>query len=61
MKGLFLEFSKIKEDRSMNKEGCGLGLIVCKRLAVVLGGDVAVISERGKGSTFSVTIKDNEK
>ena len=36
--------------------GTGLGLTISKRLASLLGGDITVVSELGKGSEFRLTI-----
>lgn len=36
--------------------GTGIGLAVSRRLAKNMGGDIAVTSEQGKGSTFTLTI-----
>jgi signal transduction histidine kinase len=36
--------------------GSGLGLSICRRLATLLGGDVGVSSEPGRGTTFTATI-----
>ncbi|HTO86358.1 MAG TPA: ATP-binding protein [Thermoanaerobaculia bacterium] len=37
------------------KEGTGLGLVISRNFARLMGGDVTVGSERGHGSTFTVT------
>jgi two-component system sensor histidine kinase/response regulator len=37
--------------------GSGLGLIISKRLANLMGGDVGVVSQEGRGSTFWATVR----
>ena len=54
---LFTAFKKIKENRNLNKMGCGLGLTLSKNLAKALGGDITVESEIGKGTIFSLILK----
>ena len=53
---IFEDFVQVDSPIQKRLRGTGLGLSLCKRLAGLLGGDVAVRSELGKGSTFSVTI-----
>jgi signal transduction histidine kinase len=53
---IFEEFEQVNagpRGDSMNR-GTGLGLPISRRLARLLGGDVTVTSELGRGSTFSV-------
>lgn len=44
-------------DASRSSEGNGLGLALVKKVIDVLGGEISVHSESGKGSTFSILLK----
>jgi signal transduction histidine kinase len=54
--GLFNDFVQVASPLQRRFRGTGLGLSLSRRLAELLGGRVAVRSERGKGSVFSVFI-----
>ena len=53
---MFQDFTQIDSPIQKRLRGTGLGLSLSKRLAELLGGGVALRSELGVGSTFSVTI-----
>lgn len=53
---MFQEFSQVSSPLQKRHRGTGLGLALSKKLAILLGGDVAVESQVGVGSTFQVTI-----
>jgi signal transduction histidine kinase len=56
MTRIFEEFDRGGNGNGRNYRGTGLGLAIVKRLVEVLGGTIAVRSEVGKGSTFTVTL-----
>jgi len=51
---IFHEFHQIDSTDSRSYGGTGLGLAITKRVLEILGGAVAVESEQGKGSTFTI-------
>ena len=53
---LFTEFFQGHNDERDRTKGYGLGLAIARRLADQLGGELAVTSEVGTGSQFSVTL-----
>jgi signal transduction histidine kinase len=53
---IFRDFMQIDSPIQKRLRGTGLGLSLSKRLAELLGGAVALESELGRGSRFSVTV-----
>ena len=53
---LFRPFQQLDSGLARVYEGTGLGLSICKRILEVLGGEIRVESELGRGSTFSFSL-----
>jgi PAS domain S-box-containing protein len=60
---LFQPFQQLDASLTKKHGGTGLGLYLCKKLMTLLGGNISVNSEVGKGSEFTIIlpIKYNEK
>lgn len=54
---IFDEFTQVDTRRNRNVQGTGLGLAISKHLSIMMGGDITVDSEYGKGSCFHIVIK----
>ena len=53
---IFREFSQVENPLQEKYRGTGLGLPLCRNLAMLLGGTIWLESEPGKGSTFVVRL-----
>jgi len=53
---LFQKFFRVKSEATKEIKGIGLGLVIAKGLVESHGGTMAVASQLGKGSTFSVIL-----
>jgi CheY-like chemotaxis protein len=54
---LFGDFVRLGQNDAAHVEGTGLGLSISRGLCLAMGGDIAVESEYGKGSTFTATVR----
>jgi signal transduction histidine kinase len=53
---LFQVFSQAEVSTATKYGGTGLGLAISRKFCQLMGGDITVTSEAGKGSTFTVTL-----
>ncbi len=56
-KHIFDVFSQELDTVSKGNQGTGLGLFICRSLALLMGGDLTVSSLKNKGSKFTFTFK----
>jgi len=56
---LFKVFDKVESNNSLDPQGAGFGLVLCKKLAQSLGGDINVCSILDLGTIFTFTIRAN--
>ena len=56
---LFSPFTQASQGYARSQQGAGLGLSICKRLVTLMGGNMAVESEVGTGTSihFSITVE----
>jgi signal transduction histidine kinase len=53
---LFQEFSQASSATASKYGGTGLGLAISRRFCQMMGGDITVESEPGRGSTFTIRL-----
>jgi signal transduction histidine kinase len=56
LQSIFEPFVQVDSEFTRTVSGAGLGLAISRDLARMMGGDLTVESELGKGSTFSVSL-----
>jgi CheY-like chemotaxis protein len=55
---VFEEFFQVRGPHQADRKGSGLGLAYSRRVTELLGGTLSVVSEPGRGSTFTVRLPD---
>ena len=54
---LFAEYMRFNSEANRTTEGTGLGLTITKKLVEMMNGTISVVSEVGKGSAFTVEVR----
>ncbi|CAG7856284.1 partial two-component system, NarL family, sensor histidine kinase EvgS, partial [biofilm metagenome] len=55
---IFKEFEQLQDQDIRKYGGTGLGLSISKRLTKLMGGEISLRSQVGKGTTFTLQLKD---
>ena len=58
---LFQPFTQVSQGYTRNHQGAGLGLTISRQLVGLMGGDMAVESEEGVGTTFTFCVTFNNE
>ena len=60
IKHIFEPFSRADDSRTSKTVGTGLGMTIVKNLVAMMGGDIQIESEYGKGTRFLITLTLNK-
>jgi PAS domain S-box-containing protein len=56
LEDIFKEFQQVDSSDSRKYGGTGLGLTIARKMLTILGGSISVVSQVGKGSTFTILL-----